>query len=74
MPEATSPWRVNDVVAHDLMREAAATVADAGLASQRTVRGTVTDIAELTRRAGLKPPAITVIGAVVGFDPHRVSG
>jgi uroporphyrin-III C-methyltransferase len=52
----------------------AATVADAGLASQRTVRGTVTDIAELTRRAGLKPPAITVIGAVVGFDPHRVSG
>lgn len=24
MPEATSPWRVNDVVAYDLMRDAAA--------------------------------------------------
>jgi hypothetical protein len=24
MPGATSPWRVNDVVAYDLMREAAA--------------------------------------------------
>ncbi len=48
----------------------AATVADAGLVSQRTVRGTVADIAALTDRAGLKPPAITVIGAVAGFDPQ----
>ena len=26
MPEATSPWRANDVVAYDLMREAAVNV------------------------------------------------
>lgn len=48
---------------------AALTVADAGLPSQTAVRGTVADIAQLTRDAGLRPPAITVIGAVAGFSP-----
>lgn len=48
----------------------AATVADAGMPSQRDVRGTVATIAALTAEAGLKPPAITVIGAVAGFDPY----
>jgi uroporphyrin-III C-methyltransferase len=48
----------------------AVTVADAGLPSQRTVRGTVSDIAALTAEAGLRPPAITVIGAVAGFRPE----
>ena len=47
----------------------AATVADAGLASQRTVRGRVDDIAALTAQADVRPPAITVIGAVAGFQP-----
>ena len=48
----------------------AATVADAGMASQQTVRGTVSDIAQLTAAAGIQPPAITVIGAVAGFRPE----
>jgi uroporphyrin-III C-methyltransferase len=47
----------------------AATVADAGMASQRSVRGTLGTIARLTSDAGLGAPAITVIGAVAGFDP-----
>jgi uroporphyrin-III C-methyltransferase len=47
----------------------AATVADAGLPSQRVVRGTLADIAAATATAGLRPPAITVVGAVAGFEP-----
>ncbi|MGI8456812.1 MAG: uroporphyrinogen-III C-methyltransferase [Propionibacteriaceae bacterium] len=47
----------------------AATIADAGLPSQRVVRGTVADIAEVTAAAGLRAPAVSVIGAVAGFDP-----
>jgi uroporphyrin-III C-methyltransferase len=46
----------------------AATVADAGMASQRSVRGVVANIARLTRDADIQAPAITVIGAVAGFD------
>ncbi|MDN5803727.1 MAG: uroporphyrinogen-III C-methyltransferase [Microlunatus sp.] len=45
----------------------AATVADGGLPTQRSVRATVATIAEQTRHAGLKPPAIIVIGAVAAF-------
>jgi uroporphyrin-III C-methyltransferase len=47
----------------------ALTVADAGLPSQTAVRGTVLDIAARTHEAGIRPPAITVIGAVAGFSP-----
>ncbi len=47
----------------------AATVADGGLPDQRTVRGTVASIAVDVAAAGIKPPAITVIGTVAGFDP-----
>ena len=47
----------------------AATVADAGLPSQRSVRGRVDDIAARTAAAGVRPPAITVIGAVAAFQP-----
>jgi uroporphyrin-III C-methyltransferase len=47
----------------------AATVADAGMPSQRSARGTVTTIAQLSAESGLTAPAITVIGAVAGFDP-----
>ncbi|WP_111766315.1 uroporphyrinogen-III C-methyltransferase [Nakamurella deserti] len=45
----------------------AATVADAGLTGQRTVRGTVATIAGLIAAAGITSPAVTVIGAVAGF-------
>lgn len=47
----------------------AATIADAGLPSQRTVRGTVAGIAIRVQEAGIKAPAVSVIGAVAGFDP-----
>jgi uroporphyrin-III C-methyltransferase len=66
-------------VTQELMRHGlatgtpAATVADAGLASQRSVRGTVADIAGLTEDAGIGAPAIIVIGAVAGFDPSAPS-
>ncbi len=49
----------------------ALTIADAGLPSQRVVGGTVADIAARTADAGFTPPAVTVIGAVAGFDPHQ---
>lgn len=42
----------------------AAVVADAGLPSQRDVRGTVDAIAELAESAGIGAPAVAVIGAV----------
>ena len=45
----------------------AMTVADAGMPTQRAVHGTLADIAEATRDAGIRPPAITVIGAVVNW-------
>jgi uroporphyrin-III C-methyltransferase len=47
----------------------ALTVADAGLPGQFTVRATLADIAERTHAEGIRPPAITVIGAVAGFTP-----
>ncbi len=47
----------------------AMTVADAGMPSQHDARGTVADIAARTQESGIKPPAITVIGAVAGFTP-----
>ena len=49
----------------------AATVADGTMPSQRTVRSTLDTIAEATADAGIKPPAVTVIGSVAGFDPTR---
>lgn len=63
-------------IAAELRREGlepqtpAVTVADAGLPGQRTVRATLADIAEVTAAAGITPPAVTVIGAVAGFDPE----
>ena len=47
----------------------AATVADGTMPSQRTVRSTLDAIAEATAGAGIKPPAVTVIGSVAAFDP-----
>ena len=47
----------------------ALTVADAGMPAQFTVRATLADIAERSHAEGIRPPAITVIGAVAGFRP-----
>ena len=70
MGVATLPAITAELIKHGLAVDTPAmTVADAAMPSQQAVRGTVTDIAELTRDAGIKPPAITVIGAVAGFTP-----
>ena len=45
----------------------AMTVADAGLPSQKAIFANVADIAAVTREAGIRPPAITVIGSVVNW-------
>ncbi|HEY7813585.1 MAG TPA: uroporphyrinogen-III C-methyltransferase, partial [Nakamurella sp.] len=47
----------------------AATVADGGLPDQKVVRGTLASIADDISAAGIRPPAITVIGSVAAFDP-----
>ena len=51
----------------------AATVADGGLPSQRTVRAPLHRIAEQTSAAGLRSPAVVVIGSVAAFDPAAAS-
>jgi uroporphyrin-III C-methyltransferase len=59
-----------ELIKHGLAADTPAlTVADAAMPSQQAVRGTVANIAALTDEAGIKPPAITVIGAVAGFAP-----
>jgi len=47
----------------------AATIADGTLPSQRVVRSTLLDISLATAAAGIRPPAVTVIGSVAAFDP-----
>lgn len=47
----------------------AATVADGGLPDQRVVRGPLASIADAVAAAGLKAPAITVVGSVAAFEP-----
>jgi uroporphyrin-III C-methyltransferase len=69
MGVATLPVITAELIKHGLADDTPAmTVADAAMPSQRSVRGTVADIAALTSEAGIKPPAITVIGAVAGFS------
>lgn len=46
----------------------AATIADAASDQTRVVRGTVATIADLVADAQIAPPAITVVGEVVGLD------
>ncbi|MET0865145.1 MAG: uroporphyrinogen-III C-methyltransferase [Nakamurella sp.] len=46
----------------------AATIADGTMPSQRVVRAPLMTIAEATHRAGIRPPAVTVIGSVAAFD------
>ena len=72
MGVATLPAVTEELVRQGMARSTpAATVADAGMASQRSVKGTVADIAQLTLEAGIGAPAIIVIGAVAGFDATR---
>lgn len=47
----------------------AVTIADGTLTSQRVVRATVATIAERVAATGIMAPAVTVIGAVAGFNP-----
>jgi uroporphyrin-III C-methyltransferase len=68
MGVATLPAITAELIEHGLAGGTpAATIADAGLPSQRAVFGTLTDIAEKTRSAEISPPAITVIGTVAAF-------
>ncbi|MFL6065713.1 MAG: uroporphyrinogen-III C-methyltransferase [Friedmanniella sp.] len=70
MGVATLPAITAELMAQGMSGDTpAATVADAGLPSQRAVRGRVDDIAARTAAADLRPPAITVIGAVAAFRP-----
>jgi uroporphyrin-III C-methyltransferase len=46
----------------------AAIVANATTPDQQVVRGTVATLPDLAAAAGVRPPALTVIGAVVGLD------
>lgn len=46
----------------------AAVIADGGMPSQKVVRATIGTIAEAAREAGIKAPAVTVIGAVAAID------
>ena len=68
MGVATLPAITEELIKHGLRADTPAmTVADAAMPSQQAVRGPVADIAALTKEADIKPPAITVIGAVAGF-------
>jgi uroporphyrin-III C-methyltransferase len=70
MGVATLPAVTAELIRHGLdPATPAATVADGGLPDQRIVRGTVATIADATLAAGIRPPAITVIGSVAAFDP-----
>ncbi|MFC7625961.1 uroporphyrinogen-III C-methyltransferase [Microlunatus sp. GCM10028923] len=68
MGVATLPAITAELIKHGLPADLpAATIADGGLPSMKVVRGPLDRIAELTAEAGLRPPAITVVGAVAGL-------
>src|SRR5215217_6297513 len=70
MGVATLPAIAAELIKRGLAADTPAmTIADAAMPSQQSVRGVLGDIAALTIEAGIKPPAITVIGAVAGFAP-----
>ena len=74
MGVATLPKITERLVSEGLEPQTPAmTVANAGLPSQFSVHATLADIAARSHAEGIKPPAITVIGAVAGFSPsgHR---
>jgi uroporphyrin-III C-methyltransferase / precorrin-2 dehydrogenase / sirohydrochlorin ferrochelatase len=48
-----------------------AVVSDGSMATQRTVRTTLADLADTIAREGVRPPAVWVVGEVVGLNrPH----
>jgi uroporphyrin-III C-methyltransferase len=68
MGVATLPAITAELIKNGLAPDTPAmTVADAAMPSQQSVRATLADIAVRTEQAGIKPPAITVIGAVAGL-------
>jgi uroporphyrin-III C-methyltransferase len=68
MGVATLPAITAELIKHGMSAATPAmTVADAGMPTQQAVNGTLSDIATATREAGIRPPAITVIGAVVAW-------
>ena len=68
MGVATLPAITEELIKNGLAPDTPAmTVADAAMPSQQSVRATLADIAVRTEQAGVKPPAITVIGAVAAF-------
>ena len=63
-----------ELVKHGLdPRTPAATIADGTLPSQWVVRSTLGEISSATAAAGIRPPAVTVIGSVAAFDPTQPS-
>jgi uroporphyrin-III C-methyltransferase len=61
-----------DLIRHGMDPETpAATVADGTMPSQRVVRASLAQIDEATHAAGIRPPAVTVIGSVAAFDPAQ---
>lgn len=74
MAVATLPAITEALLRHGMSPETAAvTIADGTLAQQRTVRGALASIAGTVIAEGIRPPAITVIGDVAGFDPQSSS-
>ncbi len=65
---ATLPAITAELVSQGLPADTPAlTVTEAGLPGQRSVRGTVADIAALGEAAAVGAPAVTVIGPVAGL-------
>ena len=66
---ATLPAITAELVAQGLPADTPAlTVTEAGLPGQRSVSGTVADIATTGEAAGVRAPAVTVIGPVAGLS------
>ncbi|MDC5696896.1 uroporphyrinogen-III C-methyltransferase [Intrasporangium calvum] len=69
MGVATLPAVATELIAQGLAADTpAAVVADAGMASMRTVRAPLDAIAETAAREGIGAPAVVVIGAVAALD------
>ncbi len=69
MGVATLPAITRELIEQGLASDTpAAVVADAGLASMRTVRAPLSEIARVCAAQGLEPPAVAVIGQVAALD------
>ncbi|CAN5696840.1 hypothetical protein BH09ACT8_BH09ACT8_32900 [soil metagenome] len=74
MAVSTLPAITDALLGHGMAPDTAVvTIADGTLAQQRSVRGTLASIADTVAVAGIKPPAVTVIGSVADFDPAAMS-